>query len=193
MRDIDLVRADQRPNPKVDTFFPVVLRDHVGFFGPMLDLGHIFQPHDRASPIGDDQVFELHGRAQVGIRQQVDLHEVAFRSTDGRQEVVALEGCLHVSGREVERGEAIGVDPDSHGDLTAALEGDPLDTGQRRELGLQRAQQPIRDGRHAALRRGKAEIEGCVGAIGALHFDRRRLSFRRQLGSYLLEPRRDLG
>ncbi len=75
---------------KVDALLLVVLRDHVGLFGPEFDLGHVAQPHDRAAPVGDDQVFELLGRAQVGIREQVDLHQVALRPTDRRQIVVAL-------------------------------------------------------------------------------------------------------
>ena len=99
------------------------------------------------------------GRAQVGIREQVDLHQIALRSSDRGQKVVAPQRRLHVAGREVERGETIRVDPDAHGDLTAAFDGDPLDAGQRRELRLQRAQQPIGDGRHAPLRGGEAEIE----------------------------------
>ena len=107
--------------------------------------------------------------------------------------VVAPQRRLHIAGREVERGEPIGIDPDAHGDLAAALDGDPLDAGQRRELRLQRAQQPIGDGRHAPLRGGEAEVERGVGSIGALHFDARRLGFRRQFRSHLLEPRCDLG
>ena len=64
-----------------------------------------------------------------------------------------------LAGLGLERGKTIGVDPDAHGDLAATFEGHALDAGECRQLRLQRAQQPIRDGRHAALRRSKAEIE----------------------------------
>ena len=114
--------ADERPDAEVDGLLLVVLGDHVGFLGAELDARDVAQAHDRAVAVGDDQVLELLGRAQVGVREQVDLHEVALGLADGGEVVVALQRRVHVAGREVERGEAIGIDPDAHRDLAAALD-----------------------------------------------------------------------
>jgi hypothetical protein len=63
MRDLDLVRADQRPDPQVDALLLAVLRDHVGFLGAEFDPRHVAQTHDGAGAVGDDQILELIGRA----------------------------------------------------------------------------------------------------------------------------------
>ena len=114
--------ADERPDAEVDAFALVVLGDHVGLLGAELDARDVAQAHDRAVAVGDDQVLELVDRAQVGVREQVDLDEVALGLADGGEVVVALQRRVHVAGREVERGEAVGIDPDAHRDLAAALD-----------------------------------------------------------------------
>ena len=100
---------------------------------------------------------------------------------------------MHVAGREIQRGEAIGIDPDAHRDRPAALEADALHARQGRELRLQRAREPVRHRGDVPLGRCEAEIERRVRPIGALHLDDRRLGFRRQLGAHLLQARGDLG
>ena len=114
--------ADERPDAEVDGLLVVVLGDHVGLFGAELDARDVAQAHDRAVAVGDDQVLELVDRAQVGVREQVDLDEVALGLADGGEVVVALQRRVHVAGREVERGEPVGIDPDAHRDRPAALE-----------------------------------------------------------------------
>ena len=145
------------------------------------------------SPVGHDQVLELVDGAQVGVREQVDLHQVALRPAHRGEVVVAAQRRVHVAGREVERGQAVGVDPHSHGDLAATLDGHALHAGQGRELWLERAQQPIGDGRHVPLGGREAQVERRVWPVGALDFDHRRLGLFRQLRADLLQARGDLG
>ena len=192
--DLDLIGADERPYPKVDAFRPVVLRDEVGLFGPQLDPGHVAEPHDGAAAIGDDQVREFINRAQVRVGHEVDLHLISLGLADGGKVVVALERRLHVTGREVECGQAIGVDPDAHGDLAPALVvGHALNALDRRKLRLHGAKQVIGDRWHAALGRVETKVERRIRPIGSLHLDHRRLGFHRQFRADLLEPRGDLG
>ena len=112
---------------------------------PELDPRHVAQPHDGAVAVGHDQVLELLGRAQVGVGQQVDLDQVALGLADRGEVVVALQRGVHVAGREVERGQPIGIDPDPHGDRPPALDVVTRWTpAQRRELRLQRARRASR-------------------------------------------------
>jgi hypothetical protein len=97
-------------------------------------------------------LLELLDRAQVGVGEQVDLHEVALGLTDGGQVVVALDRRVDVARRQVDRGEAIGVDPDAHRDRPPAfLVGDALHAGDRRQLRLHVARQPVGELRETAL------------------------------------------
>ena len=99
MRDLDLVAADRRPDTHVHGFVAVELRDHVGFFGAQLHIGDIRQAHDRTVTIGDDQVFELGRRAEIGVRQQADLYQVALGLPHGGEIVVPPQRREHVARR----------------------------------------------------------------------------------------------
>ena len=78
-------------------------------------------------PVGDDEVLELVHRPQVGVGEQVDLDQVALGLADRGEVVVAPEGRLHVARRQVERRQPVGIDPDPHRELAAALDAHPLD------------------------------------------------------------------
>ena len=191
--DLDFVRADQRPDAEVHAFGMVVLGHHARLFGAELHACDVSQPHDGAVTLGDDQVGEFLRRAQVGVGEQVDLDEVALGLADGRQVVVALQGAVHVAGREPQRGQPVGVDPDTHRDLAPALDRHPLHAGQRRELRLQCAYQPVGDAGHGPLARGEADVERRVGPVGTLDIDARRFRGRGQLRPDLLQPRIHFG
>ncbi len=193
MRDVDLVRADERPDREVHRLALGEPADDLGLLGSELHARHVRQAHDRVAPVGDDELLELADRAEIGVGEQVDLHDVALGLADGREIVVALQRGLHVAGREVQSGQAIRVDPDPHRELASALEADALHAWERRELRLQRANEPIGDLGQAALGRGEAHVERRVRPVRALHVDDGRLSFRRQLGAHLLEACRHLG
>ena len=160
VRDLDLVRADQRPDRQgrhasFSLYFATMSASSAPSSTRATSLSRTIAPF----AVGDDQVLELLGRAQVGVREQVDLHQVAFRSARRPPGSCCAGGPparrrAKGSARRGDRGRSRRAWRSA-----AALEGHPLDTGQRRELRLQRAQQPIRDGRHAALRGGEAEIE----------------------------------
>ncbi len=188
----DLVAAGQRPDTQIDCLFFVELGDEVGFLGAQLDARHVRQPHDGAVTLGDDEILELLGRAQIGVRQQVDLHQVALGLTHRREVVVALQRRVHVARRQVQGGEAIRIDPDAHRDGPAAQHVHALHAGERRELRLQVAREPVGQLRDVALRRREAQVERRIGSIGALHVHHRRLGLGGQLGAHLLQPRRHL-
>ncbi len=95
-----------------------------------------------AVALGDDQVLELLGRAQIGVREQVDLHEIALRLADRGEVVVALKRRVHIAGRKAARREPIRIDPHAHRERSAAFEGHTLHAWERRQLRLQRARQP---------------------------------------------------
>ena len=186
VRDVDLVHARERPHAEVDGHLLAVLGDHVGLFGAKLDTRDVAQPDECPTPIGDDQIVEFFRRAQIGVRQQAHLYEVPFRLAHRGEVIVPPQRRVHVTRREVERGQAIRIDPDAHGDLTAAFHRHALHPRQRRELRLQRPHQPIRHARYVALGRREAQVERRVRPVGALHLDGRRLGLRGQLGANLL-------
>ena len=144
--------ADQRPDPEVDALLARCTSR------PCRPL----RPQARPWPRRSAARWRRRGRRRSGssnssaerrsvLASRLTWTRLPFVRPTAARIVVAPERRLHVAGREVERGETIGIDPDAHGDLAAALDGHPLDTRQRRELRLQRAQQPVGDGRHAAL------------------------------------------
>ena len=53
----------------------------------------------RAVAVGNDQILEFVHCAQIGIGQQIDLHQVALGLPNGGQVVIALQGCMYVAGR----------------------------------------------------------------------------------------------
>ncbi len=193
MSNLDLIGADQRPYAKVHRFTLVELRHHVGFFRAKLDLGHVFQTRQRASTVAHDQFFKFADRAQVGISQQVELNQVSLRPTDGRQKVVAPQRRLHITRGQVQRGQPVGIDPNTHGDRTATLDGDTLNPRQCRHLRLQRAREPIGNSGNVPFCRRKTQVEGRIRPIGASYFHHGWLGCRGQLGAGLLQTRADLG
>ncbi len=193
MRDLDLVAADRRPDTHVHGFVAVELCNHVGFFGAQLHIGDIRQAYDRTVTIGDDQVFELGRRAEIGVRQQADLYQVALGLPDGGEIVVAPQRREHVARRQVVGRQPVWIDPDAHRDRPAADDVGALHAGDRCELRLQRTRQPVGDRRDVTLLGRETQVEGRVGPVRALHLHLRWLGLRRKLGSHLLQARRHLG
>ena len=193
MRDVDFVAADRGPDADVHGLLIVELRDHVRLFGAQLHARDVRQTDDRAAAIGHDEILELIGGTQIGVGQQVDLNEIALGLAHGGDVVVAPQGPEDITGREVVRRQPIGIDPDTHGDRTAANDIGPLHAGDRRQLRLERARQPIGDCRNVPLLGRKAQIERRVGTVGALHLDLWRLGLRRKLRPHLLQPCCHLG
>ena len=136
MRDINLVRAGQRPDAEIDGFLFAELCHKVRLFRAKLDARDIAQAHDRAAAVNDDQFLELFHRVQVGVREQIDLDEVALRPANGGEKVVSPQRGLNVAWREIERGEAIGINPDAHRKRASPFDGHAQDASQRRELWL---------------------------------------------------------
>jgi hypothetical protein len=89
-RHFDLVAADERPDAEVHGLLVAELRDEAGLLGAQLHPGHVGQPHNRSVPLSHDQVLELLRRAQIGVGEQVDLHQVAFGLSHRGEVVVAL-------------------------------------------------------------------------------------------------------
>ena len=100
---------------------------------PELDARDVAQAHDAAVALGDDQVLELIDRAQIRVREQVDLHQVALGLTDRGEIVVALERSVHVARRKTARREPIGIDPHAHRERPAAFDGHALHALERRQ------------------------------------------------------------
>src|SRR5438876_557705 len=188
----DLVATRQRPDAHVHGFFVAEFGDEVGFLRPQLDAGDVGQSHDRPVALGHDQVLELLGRAQIGVGKQVDLHQVALGLPHGGEVVVALQRRVHVAGREIERGQPVGVDPDPHGDGPPTEHVHALHAGQRRELGLHVAGEPVGERRNLARRGREAQVERRIRPVGPLHLHHRWLGLGGQLGAHLLQPRGDL-
>ena len=194
LRDLDLVRARQRPDAEIDALLIVVFGDHRRFFGAQLDARHVAQAHDAAVAIGDDQVLELLDGAQVGVREQIDLDEIALRLPDGREVVVPTQRLLHVAGRKIAGGEPIGIDPDAHRERPAAFEAHPLHAfAASTSCGCSVRDSQSVSGGHVALRRRETEIERRVRSIRPLHFDDRRLGLGGQLRAHLLQSSSDFG
>ena len=87
------------------------------------------EPHDGAASVGHNQFLELTGRAEIRVRQEVDLDQIALCASDGGQLIVPPKSTLYTAGREVEGRQSVGINPDPHGDLAVSLEGDPLNAG----------------------------------------------------------------
>ena len=187
-RHFDLVAAGYGPDAEVDGLLVAELGDVVGLLGTQLHPGHVRQPYDRPVPLGHDEVLELLGGTQIGVGQEVDLYQLALGLTHGREVVVALQRGVYVAGREVERGQPVGVDPDPHGDGTAAHDVHPLHPRQGGELGLHVAGEPVGELGDIPLGRREAQIERRVGPVRPLHFDDGRLGLGGQLGANLLQP-----
>ena len=54
---------------------------------------------DGQPAFGDDQVFELINRTQIGVCKQIHLHQIALGLPNGGQVVSELQGCMYVAGR----------------------------------------------------------------------------------------------
>jgi len=106
--------------------------------------------------------------------------------------VVALQRRVYVARCQVERGQAVGVDPDPHGDGPPADDVHPLHPCQGRKLGLHVAGEPVGERRNLARRGREAQIERRIWPIGALYLHHRWLGLGGQLGAHLLQPRGDL-
>src|SRR5690606_288647 len=79
LRDLELVRAGQRPDTEIHALLVVVLRDRRGLLRTELDGGDIAQANDRAVAIRDDEILELFDSPQIRVREQVHLNEIALR------------------------------------------------------------------------------------------------------------------
>jgi hypothetical protein len=84
-------------------------------------------------------------RAQVSRGGEVDGEHAALGLADGGEEVLGGEGAADLGGAEVERGHALGLEPDAHGEHAAAEDVGFLHAGHGRELRLHDARQVVRD------------------------------------------------
>jgi hypothetical protein len=121
--DGDLVGADQRPDAEVDTGLSLYFATMSASSAPSSTVA-TSEMRTTAPPRSVTiSLLELLHRTQVGVGEQVDLHEVALRLADGGQVVVALDRRVDVAGRQVDGGEAVRVDPDAHRDRPTAFAG----------------------------------------------------------------------
>ena len=58
-------------------------------FGAENDVGDIAQPNECAFVLADDELFELVGGMQIGVRRQVYLKQRAFGAADGGEIIVS--------------------------------------------------------------------------------------------------------
>ena len=193
MRDVDLVRTDQRPDPKVDTLFLVVLRDHVGLFGPSstwaTSLSRTIAPPRSATIRFSNSSAE---RRSVFASRLICTRLPLVRPTAARK-LLRLSAACTSPGERLSAARRSGSIQTRMAIWRPPSKVTRWTPGNVESCGCSvRNSQSVTAG-HAPLRGGEAQIERRVGAIGALHLDRRRLGFRRQLGAYLLEPRCDLG
>ncbi len=143
-----------------------------------LHLRDVAQAHQGA--VGDHhQVAEVLYLAHVSGRGQIDGEVTILELTDARKIVVAAQDVLDVGGGHSQRGHALRVKPNPHGE---GLVADELGLGHARhrlELGLNHAQQVVGDLRQA---HGLA-VEGHVherGGIAGGRVDHRVLRLGRQ-------------
>ena len=84
MGDADLVRAWQRPDGQIDGLLAVVADVRRLLLGAELDPADVGNADDPVAVLAHDQLFELIGAAQIGVRQQIDLNFVALGAAHGR-------------------------------------------------------------------------------------------------------------
>ena len=150
-------------------------------------LADVLQPHDGAGLLADDEALEILHGAQVGVGGQVDLDERALGAADGGEVVVGGQRLTHLDRADVERGHALGLEPDAHGEGAGAEDVGALHAFDGGKARLDDAHQVVGDlvllehvGPEAEIGRGEL-------AVGRLDVDDRHLGVRRQIAADLVD------
>ena len=91
--------AEPRGLQDVDADRLVVVEEREGsrFFGAVLDVGHVAQPHDASAGLRDDDVLELGGRVQPSLQADRALIQLAFEPPDRHGQVLRLQRLHHLA------------------------------------------------------------------------------------------------
>ena len=126
VRDLDLVRAGQRPDR--DEYRGVLRRSRcgVGVLRAKFDTCEVTQAYEGATVVAYDEAFELIDRPQIRVHEQFDALLLVLGAADRRDRVVPRERSLQLCRRHVECRHPLGIEPHAHGRLPASLESDSL-------------------------------------------------------------------
>ena len=148
---------------------------------------------DRIAVLTHDQLLELLARAEIGVRGQVDLDQLALGLADRGEIVVCRQGRAHLRRTDVERRQAVGLEPDAHGEGPRPEDIGALHALERRQPRLHDAHDVVGDFVLLEELRGEAQVGGGELAVGRLDVDDRHLRFRRQVAANLVDLGSDLG
>ena len=119
---------------------------------------HIAEAHDGIALLPHDQLLEFLGRAQVGIRHQVHGDHRALGGADGGEVVIRAERGADLRRGDIQRGHAVGLQPDAHGEGARAEDIRALHAADGGELRLHDAGQVIGDLVLVEIVRVKAQV-----------------------------------
>ena len=136
-----------------------------------LDLGDVGEPDQGIAAAHHHELAERLRRLERGLGVDIGLHEIALHLTGRRGEIVGGERVAHIERRHPERGHAIGIEPDAHGEHLSAEHlrvGDAVDGLQP---GLHHARDVVADlrgGHHVGI---EGEVHQRVALSGLLGDD----------------------
>ena len=99
---------------------PIEGRGKLGTLRAKLDLRHVGQPDERIPATHHHQLAERLRRLERGLGVDIGLHEIALHLAGRRGEIVGGESHAHIERRHPERGHAIGIEPNAHGEHLSA-------------------------------------------------------------------------
>jgi len=157
-----------------------------------LHVGDVAEPHDDAVLLLDDELPELLGRAQIGVRDEVHRHHRPFGASERRQVVVARERLAQRRRRDAERRHLLRLQPDPHRERAVAEDVGALHAVDRAQLRLHDARQVVGDLVLIELRRREAEVDRRKLRVGRLELDDGRLRLGGQIVAHLRDLRLNL-
>ena len=118
--------------------------------------------------LANDQLFELVGRVQIGVRGQIHLKQRTFGAADRGEIIVSRKRAAHLGRADVQRRHPVRLHPDAHGKGAAAENVGFLHAADRGQTRLDQSHEII--GYLVRLKnvRSKTQISGSELRIGGL-------------------------
>ena len=190
---VQRVGVGQNPDAHEDRLLAVKPHLRVVILRAQLHVGHVAQPHEPVAGLADDEIAELLDGAEIGVGGQVHLDQRTLGAADGGKEIIVGQRQANLVRADVERGQAVGFEPDAHGEGAAAQDVRALHAFQRGEPGLDHADEVIGDLVRLQNVRGETQIAGGNLRVGGFDVDHGHFGLRRQVVADLVHLGADFG